>query len=40
MSKNIRWLRDQIEVWVAQGVVSADQAARIRAMSCAGITCG
>lgn len=32
MSKNIRWLRDQIEVWVAQGVVSADQAARIRAL--------
>jgi uncharacterized membrane protein len=32
MSKNLRWLRDQTEVWVAQGVVSADQAARIRAL--------
>ncbi len=32
MSKEVRWLRDQTEVWAAQGVVSADQAARIRAL--------
>ncbi|MBK9138457.1 MAG: DUF2157 domain-containing protein [Verrucomicrobia bacterium] len=31
MSTNVRWLREQTEKWVAQGVVSADQAARIRA---------
>lgn len=32
MRKQIRWLRDQTEVWVGQGVVSAEQAARIRAL--------
>jgi uncharacterized membrane protein len=32
VSKQIRWLRDQTDVWVGQGVVSAEQAARIRAL--------
>ncbi len=32
MSKEIRWLWNQTRLWVAQGVVTAEQAARIRAL--------